>query len=117
MAAIYVNKKPVTALVVNCASGSSKLSDLAKSQLQEAAKTIVAQGFTPFVISGHTDVKGGVDNKALSASRAKQTYDYLKQYAPALDVKLRAFASTHPAARGTSPAALAANRRAELGVY
>jgi uncharacterized repeat protein (TIGR02543 family) len=117
VAAIYANKKPITALVVNFASGSSKLSDLAKSQLQEAAKTIVAQGFNHFVISGHTDVKGGVDNKALSASRAKRTYDYLKKYAPALDVKLGAFASTHPAARGTSPAALAANRRAELGVY
>jgi outer membrane protein OmpA-like peptidoglycan-associated protein len=113
----YVNKKPITALVVNFATGSSVLTDAAKAQLQSIAKTVVAQGFSHFVVSGHTDSRGGVDNKALSLARATETFNYLSEYAPSLDVKLGAFASTKPAKPGKSAAAYAANRRAELGVY
>jgi outer membrane protein OmpA-like peptidoglycan-associated protein len=113
----YANTKPVTALVVNFASGSSVLSAAAKSQLRAIAKTVVAQGFTHFVVGGHTDVRCCFNSKVLSLARAKVTYDYLTQYAPSLDVKLGAFASTKPAKPGKSAAAYAANRRAELGVY
>ena len=113
----YANTKPVTALVVNFASGSSVLSTAAKSQLRAIAKTVVAQGFTHFVVGGHTDVRCCFNSKVLSLARAKVTYDYLAQYAPSLDVKLGAFASTKPAKPGKSAAAYAANRRAELGVY
>ena len=115
--AVYANKKPITALVVNFNTNSAKLDAIDKAQIRAVAKTIVEQGFTHVVINGHTDIIGGVDNKALSAARAKATYDYLTQYAPNLDVKLGAFASTKPVAKGSSPDALAANRRAEVGVY
>ena len=113
----YVNKKPITALVVNFATGSSVLSSTAKAQLRSIAKTVVEQGFSHFVVSGHTDSRGGVDNKALSLARATETFNYLSEFAPSLDVKLGAFASTKPAKPGKSAAAYAANRRAELGVY
>ncbi len=115
--AVYVNKKPITALVVNFNTNSAKLDAIDKAQIRAVARTIVEQGFTHVVINGHTDIIGGVDNKALSAARAKATYDYLTQYAPNLDVKLGAFASTKPVAKGNSQEALAANRRAELGIY
>jgi uncharacterized repeat protein (TIGR02543 family) len=110
-------KKPITALVVYFDTNKFNLDAKDKAELRAIAKVIIAQGFKNIVVNGHTDVMTGVDNKVLSANRAKATYEYLKQYATGLNVTLGAFASTKPAVLGNSYTALAANRRAEVGVY
>jgi len=88
-----------------------------KADIRAVAKVIIEQGFKNIVVNGHTDIRGGVDNQVLSRNRSNSTFDYLKSLVPGLNVTIGAFASTKPAATGTSAAALASNRRAEVGVY
>lgn len=109
--------KPVTALVVYFNTNRSNLDAIDKAQIRSIAKVIIEQGFKNIVVNGHTDIMGGVDNQALSASRANTTFAYLKSLVPGLTVKIGAFASTKPAVKGSSAEALASNRRAEIGVF
>lgn len=116
-AAYKAPNKPITALVVYFDTNKFNLDAKDKAEIRAIAKTIIAQGFKNIVINGHTDKMTGVDNKVLSNNRANATYEYLKELATGLNVTLGAFASTKPAVVGNSAAALAANRRAEVGVY
>jgi uncharacterized repeat protein (TIGR02543 family) len=110
-------KKPVTALVVFFDTNKFNLDAKDKADIRAAAKIIIEQGFKNIVVNGHTDLRGGVDNRVLSRNRSNSTFDYLKSLVPGLNVTIGAFASTKPAVKGTSAAALASNRRAEVGVY
>jgi len=116
-AAYKAPTKPITALVVYFDTNKFNLDAKDKAEIRAIAKIIIAQGFKNIVINGHTDKMTGVDNKVLSSNRANATYEYLKELATGLNVTLGAFASTKPAIAGNSAAALAANRRAEVGVY
>ena len=110
-------KKPVTALVVFFDTNKFNLDAKDKSDIKAVAQVIIEQGFKNIVVNGHTDVRGGVDNNVLSRNRSNSTFEYLKELVPGLNVTIGAFASTRPAVKGTSAAALASNRRAEVGVY
>jgi len=110
-------RKPITALVVYFDTNKFNLDAKDKADIQAIAKVIIEQGFKNIVVNGHTDLRGGVDNKVLSRNRSNSTFNYLKQLVPGLKVTIGAFASTKPAVRGKSAAALASNRRAEVGVY
>jgi outer membrane protein OmpA-like peptidoglycan-associated protein len=110
-------KKPVTALVVFFDTNKFNLDAKDKADIRAAAKIIIEQGFKNIVVNGHTDLRGGVDNRVLSQNRSNKTFDYLKSLVPGLSVTIGAFASTKPAVKGTSAAALASNRRAEVGVF
>lgn len=110
-------RKPITALVVYFDTNKFDLDAKDKAEIRAIAKIIIAQGFKNIVINGHTDKMAGVDNKVLSNNRAIATYEYLRGLATGLNVTLGAFASTKPAVAGNSAVALAANRRAEIGVY
>jgi peptidoglycan-associated lipoprotein len=110
-------KKPVTALVVYFDTNKFNLDAKDKADIRAIAKVIIEQGFKNIVVNGHTDVMGGVDNQVLSRNRSNATFNYLKELVPGLSVTIGAFASTKPAVKGTSAAALASNRRAEIGVY
>ena len=110
-------KKPVTALVIFFDTNKFNLDAKDKADIRAVAKVIIEQGFKNIVVNGHTDIRGGVDNQTLSKNRSNATFDFLKSLVPGLNVKIEAFASTKPAVKGTSEAALASNRRAEVGVY
>ena len=110
-------KKPVTALVVYFDTNKFNLDAKDRADIRAVAKVIIEQGFKNIVINGHTDIRGGVDNKVLSNNRSNSTFNFLKELVPGLNVSIGAFASTRPAVKGTSAAALASNRRAEVGVF
>lgn len=110
-------KKPVTALVIYFDTNKFNLDAKDKADIQATAKIIIEQGFKNIVVNGHTDIRGGVDNRVLSRNRSNSTFDYLKSLVPGLNVTIGAFASTKPAVQGTSATALASNRRAEVGVF
>jgi outer membrane protein OmpA-like peptidoglycan-associated protein len=110
-------KKPVTALVVYFDTNKFNLDAKDKADIRAIAKVIIEQGFKNIVVNGHTDIRGGVDNQVLSRNRSNATFNYLKELVPGLNVTIGAFASTKPAVKGTSAAALASNRRAEVGVF
>ena len=110
-------KKPVTALVVYFDTNKFNLDAKDKADIRAVAKIIIEQGFKNIVVNGHTDIRGGVDNQVLSRNRSNSTFDYLKSLVPGLNVTIGAFASTKPAVKGSSAAALASNRRAEVGVF
>jgi uncharacterized repeat protein (TIGR02543 family) len=110
-------KKPVTALVVYFDTNKFNLDAKDKADIRAVAKVIIEQGFKNIVVNGHTDIRGGVDNQVLSRNRSNATFNYLKELVPGLNVTIGAFASTRPAVKGTSAAALASNRRAEVGVF
>jgi outer membrane protein OmpA-like peptidoglycan-associated protein len=109
--------KPVTALVVYFDTNKFNLDAKDRADIRAVAKVIIAQGFKNIVVNGHTDIRGGVDNQVLSRNRSNSTFNYLRSLVPGLNVTIGAFASTRPAVRGTTSAALASNRRAEVGVF
>ena len=109
--------KPVTALIVYFDTNKYNLDAKDRADIRAVAKVIIEQGFKNIVVNGHTDIRGGVDNQVLSNNRANETFAYLKSLVPGLKVTIGAFASTKPAKKGTSPEALASNRRAEVGVF
>ena len=110
-------KKPVTALIVYFDTNKFNLDAKDRADIRAIAKVIIEQGFKNIVVNGHTDIRGGVDNQVLSRNRSNSTFNYLKSLVPGLNVTIGAFASTKPAVKGTSAAALASNRRAEVGVF
>lgn len=110
-------RRPVTALVVYFDTNKFNLDAKDRADIRAVARVIIAQGFKNIVVNGHTDIRGGVDNQVLSRNRSNSTFDYLRSLVPGLNVTIGAFASTRPAVRGTTSAALASNRRAEVGVF
>jgi outer membrane protein OmpA-like peptidoglycan-associated protein len=114
---VYQPVKPLPAITVNFATGSSKLSAAQKTELNKVAKIIVEEGFQRLVVYGYTDSRGGVDNQALSVARAKATADYLAKLAPGIDFVVAGFGASKPVASNSTDAGMAANRRAELSLW
>ena len=106
------------------APGSDQLSSAGKKALDKLAgklRATLRQG-RKLRIEGHTDrtpikrsKKRFADNQALGLARAKRVHDYLVQGGvnPRY-LKTRSLADTHPIDQGTTPRALARNRRVEL---
>ena len=113
----YQANKPVPAITVNFKTGSAVLSTAQKAELQKIAAIIVKEGFQRLVVTGHTDNQPGMDNKALSAARAKATADYLAKLVPAVDFVTRGYAASVPVSSNDTAAGQAANRRAELSLW
>lgn len=112
--------RPVPALVVNFATAKYELTPKFKADLQALAKTMVKEGFTKVVISGHTDTAGQVtnyDNQTLSEERAKVTLAYLKRFVPKLKSVEYAYAFSKLAADESTPEGMYTNRRAEVFVW
>lgn len=116
-AAYKAPTKPVPAFVVNFATNSFALDAKAKTKIKAFAKILIKEGFTRVQIYGHTDIRGGVDNKVLSNNRATATLNYLKKLTPKIDSKLSGFAFGRPVASNKTQSGLAANRRAEVSIY
>ena len=96
------------------ANGTSFINDAGKKTLDKVIAIIQQQGPEVILSYGHTDIKGGVDNTALSRNRAKVTADYLSQALAGTKVKSGWFAATQPISTGETKADLAKNRRAEI---
>jgi outer membrane protein OmpA-like peptidoglycan-associated protein len=112
--------RPIPALVVNFDTAKYELSPKFKADLQALAKTMVKEGFTKVVISGHTDTAGKVtnyDNQTLSEERAKVTLAYLKKFVPKLKSVEYAYAFSKLAADESTPEGMYTNRRAEVFVW
>ena len=115
--AVYTNKDPVVAGLVNFANNSYVLSASEKTKLRELAATIKAEGFTNVVIAGHTDPNTGVNNQTLSENRAKATAAYLQKFVPKLNVKVEGYAATQRTGSGNDEVVYANDRRAEIKVW
>lgn len=115
--AVYTNKDPIVAGLVNFANNSYVLTSSEKAKLRELATTIKAEGFTNVVISGHTDPNTGVNNQVLSENRAKATAEYLQKFVPKLTVKVQGFAATQRTGNGNDEIVYANDRRAEIKVW
>jgi outer membrane protein OmpA-like peptidoglycan-associated protein len=112
--------RPVPALVVNFATAKYELSPKFKADLQALAKTMVKEGFTRVVISGHTDTAGkdlNYDNQTLSEQRSKVTLAYLRSFVPKLRSVEYAYAFNKLAADESTPEGMYTNRRAEVFVW
>lgn len=115
--AVYTNKDPIVAGLVNFANNSYVLTSSEKAKLRELATTIKEEGFTNVLISGHTDPNTGVDNQTLSENRAKATAEYLQKFVPKLTVKVQGFAATQRTGSGNDEIVYANDRRAEIKVW
>jgi outer membrane protein OmpA-like peptidoglycan-associated protein len=96
------------------ATGSSKLTLESQKTLRAIASTLKASN-TPQVLSlGNADIRGGVDNSALSKARAAAVISYLKTINPQPQYVLRWYGTTRPLGKTNSPSDLAKNRRVEI---
>ena len=107
---------PVSGLVVNFDTNSYVLSADQMKQIRAIALIIAREGYTHLIVHGHTDIRGGVDNNALSNNRAQVTLDYIQSLMPGVSFELAGYAASQPVASSESEAGLAANRRAEISV-
>jgi outer membrane protein OmpA-like peptidoglycan-associated protein len=115
--AVYTNKDPITAGLVNFANNSYVLTASEKTKLRELASIIKTQGFTHIEVSGHTDPNTGVNNQVLSENRAKATVAYLQKLVPKLEVKVAGYAATQRTSSEKNDVVYAADRRAEIKVW
>jgi outer membrane protein OmpA-like peptidoglycan-associated protein len=96
------------------ATGSSKLTLESQKTLRAIASTLNASN-TPQVLSlGNADIRGGVDNSALSKARAAAVISYLKTVNPQPQYVLRWYGTRRPVGKTNSPTDLAKNRRVEI---
>jgi peptidoglycan-associated lipoprotein len=98
------------------ASDTAAIAPDASAALDQLAASLAAHSRRSIVIIGHADERGTTrHNDALSARRMRHVRDYLavKGVAPAR-MSGHAVGAREPAERGTSEAALAANRRVEI---
>jgi outer membrane protein OmpA-like peptidoglycan-associated protein len=87
--------------------------------LDTAAKTIFSGGYRTINLAGYTDSRGSASaNLRLSRDRALAVQKYLERKLGDTKVTFNVsyFASAKPVATGSSPSALAANRRVEIFV-
>lgn len=108
---------PILAAVKNFATASSRLSPVVKRELRAFANEVRAAGFTRLQVQGHTDIRGGVDNRVLSRNRANETVLFLQKLLPRVEFKIGFFASSKPAADNATAEGLAANRRTEIALW
>lgn len=96
------------------ATGSSKLTLTSQKTLRAISATLKSSK-TPQVLSlGNADIRGGVDNSALSKARSAAMIAYLKKLNSEPVYVLRWYASTRPVAKTNSAADLAKDRRVEV---
>ena len=105
---------PIIAAVKNFKTASAELSAQAKTELEDFALLVKAEGFSNFVVYGHTDNRKGIDNLTLSYNRAKSAISYLEPLLPDVTFKIGYFADSRPVKRNNSAEGRAANRRAEI---
>ena len=114
----YVATRPIPALKVNFAVGSSILSTAQKNEIRSVAQVIAAQGFTKLVVSGFTDSNGSLAlNKVLSAARAKSVAAFMRTLLPEIEIKASAFGPTKPIASNKSKSGQAQNRRTQIAAW
>lgn len=114
--AVYFNEKLLPAIVVNFATGSSKIDAAGLKEVARVAAIIKLEGFTYVEITGHTDPRGGAINVKLSASRAKSLKAALLKWIPSLTFKDAGLASNDPKASNSTASGMAMNRRSEGAV-
>jgi outer membrane protein OmpA-like peptidoglycan-associated protein len=114
----YVATKPIPALKVNFAVGSSILSSVQKIEIRVVSRVIDAEGFTKLVVSGFTDSSGSKDlNQKLSAARAKAVAAYMRTLLPTISIKASAFGKSRPVSSNASKSGQAQNRRTEIATW
>jgi outer membrane protein OmpA-like peptidoglycan-associated protein len=114
----YVATRPIPALKVNFAVGSSILSIDQKNEIRSVSRVIDTQGFTRLVISGFTDSNGSASlNKALSEDRAKSVAAFMRTLLPNISIKASAFGPAKPIASNGSVSGKAQNRRTEIATW
>jgi uncharacterized repeat protein (TIGR02543 family) len=114
----YVATKPIPALKVNFAVGSSILSTAQKNEIRSVARVISTQGFTRLVVSGFTDSNGSLAlNKKLSEARAKSVAVFMRTLLPEIQIKASAFGPTKPIASNKSKSGQAQNRRTQIAAW
>jgi uncharacterized repeat protein (TIGR02543 family) len=114
----YVATRPIPALKVNFAVGSSILSREQKIEIRSVARVIDTQGFTRLVVSGFTDSTGSASlNKKLSEDRAKSVAVFMRTLLPNISIKASAFGPNKPLASNDSDSGKAQNRRTEIATW
>jgi uncharacterized repeat protein (TIGR02543 family) len=114
----YLATRPIPALKVNFAVGSSVLSREQKNEIRSVARVIDTQGFTRLVVSGFTDSSGSASlNKKLSEDRAKSVAAFMRTLLPDIAVKASAFGPKKPLASNDSDSGKAQNRRTEIATW
>jgi uncharacterized repeat protein (TIGR02543 family) len=114
----YVATRPIPALKVNFAVGSSVLSREQKIEIRAVARVIDTQGFTRLVVSGFTDSTGSTSlNRKLSEDRAKSVAAFMRTLLPDISIKASAFGPRKPLASNGSESGKAQNRRTEIATW
>lgn len=114
----YVATRPIPALKVNFAPGSSILSTAQKNEIRNVARVIDTQGFTRLVVSGFTDSSGSIDlNRKLSEARARSVAAFMRTLLPKIAIKASAFGPNRPVASNGSKSGQAQNRRTEIATW
>jgi uncharacterized repeat protein (TIGR02543 family) len=114
----YVATRPIPALKVNFAVGSSVLSREQKIEIRSVARVIDTQGFSRIVVSGFTDSSGSAAlNKKLSQDRAKSVAAFMRTLLPKVAIKASAFGPRKPLASNGSESGKAQNRRTEIATW
>ena len=114
----YLATRPIPALKVNFAVGSSVLSREQKNEIRSVARVIDTQGFTRLVVSGFTDSSGSASlNKKLSEDRAKSVAAFMRTLLPDISIKASAFGPKKPLASNDSDSGKAQNRRTEIATW
>ena len=114
----YIATRPIPALKVNFAVGSSVLSVAQKNEIRAVARVIDTQGFTRLVVSGFTDSNGSLGlNRALSEARAKSVAAFMRTLLPKIAIKASAFGPNKPVASNGSKSGQAQNRRTEIATW
>jgi uncharacterized repeat protein (TIGR02543 family) len=114
----YAATRPIPALKVNFALGSSILSTAQKNEIRSVARLIDTQGFTRLVVSGFTDSSGSTDlNRKLSEARARSVAAFMRTLLPKIAIKASAFGPNRPVASNGSKSGQAQNRRTEIATW
>ena len=102
--------------VVYFAFDSSEITAQAANVLNQHASLLRSNPAAGVVIAGHTDERGSREyNMALGERRAQAARDYLAAQGVAVNnIRIISYGEERPAAAGTTEAAYAQNRRAEL---
>jgi outer membrane protein OmpA-like peptidoglycan-associated protein len=115
--AAYAAGEHINVAMVNFDTGKYNLTASAIRVLKSTAKLIKEQGFQHIYVSGHVDIRPGLDDQILSDNRAQSTRDYLQSLLPGIEIQIRGFGSTEPLALGLDPESLAENRRAQISIW
>ena len=97
-------------------SGSTTLDSASVRQLEKFARSIQALGYARITLIGHADSSGGVDNLAISKSRAALVQKVLQRLLPGLIISAKGVAARQPIASNDTESGKAKNRRVEIRV-